>query len=62
MTLNLMKEKGRSRIDKYFKKRNSEHNKLYEEKIYLQESKIKQKGDTIKKLEHIEDVLRKKLQ
>lgn len=33
MTLNLMREQGRSRVDKYFKKKNKEHTKLYEEKI-----------------------------
>ena len=28
-----MKEKGRSRVDKYFQKKNKEHTRLYEEKI-----------------------------
>jgi hypothetical protein len=29
MTLNLLKEQGRSRVDNYFRKKNREHTKLY---------------------------------
>jgi hypothetical protein len=57
-----MKEKGRSRVDKYFQKKNKEHTKLYQEKIMSEEEQTHQKLDTIKKLGEIEDVLRKKLE
>lgn len=57
-----MKEQGRSRIDKYFKKKNKEHTKLYQEKISSQEAIAKQKQDTIKKLAEIEEALRKQLE
>ncbi len=30
MTLNLMREQGRSRVDKFFKDKNKQHTKLYE--------------------------------
>lgn len=53
MTLNLLKEQGRSRIDKYFKKKNKEHTKLYEDKINNQEEIARQKQNTIKKLTEI---------
>ena len=45
-----MKEKGRSRVDKYFKNKNKEYTKQYEERIDSQDKKTKQKLDTIKKL------------
>lgn len=53
MTLNEMKEKGRSRVDKYFQKKNKEHTRLYEEKIMSEEEKAKQKAETINKLSEI---------
>jgi hypothetical protein len=61
MTLNLLKEQGRSRVDKYFKKKNKEHTKLYQDKIASQEAIARQKQNTIRKLSEIEEALRRQL-
>lgn len=61
MTLNLMRDQGRSRIDKYFKKKNKEHTRQYQQKITQEEHLAKQKEATIGKLTQIEGVLRKQL-
>ena len=50
MSLNLSKEQGRSRIDKFFKQKNLEHTLTYKEKIRKEEGKVQQKLDTINKL------------
>lgn len=50
MTVNLMKEEGRSRIDKFYHQKNREHTSLYKEKIKKEEGKTMQKIGTIKKL------------
>jgi chemotaxis methyl-accepting protein methylase len=53
MTLNLKKEQGKSRIDKFFKKKNFEHTMTYRDKIKKEESLVSQKMDTIHKLAEI---------
>lgn len=52
-SLNVSRDQGRSRIDKFFKDKNLEHTRLYKEKIKQEEGTVKQKADTIKKLAEI---------
>lgn len=62
MTLNERRDQGRSKIDKFFKKKNYEHTKTYREKIHQEEHTLHLKKDTIQKLAEIEDVLRRRLE
>jgi len=62
MTLNLKKDEGRSRVDKYFKKKNFEHTKTYRSMIDKEDRTVNEKRDTIKILAEVEGVLRMKLE
>ena len=50
MTLNVKKEQGRSRVDKFFKKKNMEHTMTYRSMISKEDKLVSDKLDTIKKL------------
>jgi hypothetical protein len=50
MTLNVKKEQGRSRVDKFFKKKNMEHTMTYRNMISKEDKLVSDKLDTIKKL------------
>lgn len=62
MTLNIKKEQGKSRIDKFFKKRNMEHTMTYRSMIGKEDRVLSDKRDTIKKLTEVEGVLRTRLE
>ena len=53
LTLNVRRDEGRSRIDRYFKKKNMEHTMTYKNKIMKEDTLMNEKKDTIDKLSRI---------
>ena len=53
MTLNMKKDQGRSKVDRFFKKKNFEHTMTYKSMIQKEDRVVSSKVDTIKKLTEI---------
>lgn len=62
MSLEEGKEIGKRRIDRFFKRKNIQHTQTYKDKIIKEEMLTERKAHTIRKLENMEEALRKRLQ
>lgn len=61
ISLNINKEKGKMKVDEFYKKKNKEHLKEYQSRIQNEDRKINNKISSIRSLEAREDSLRAKL-